>query len=1231
MKYSELIRFEPIDSVIQLRDADDSSDARNLVETFVISNRMADRFADQFIPQLQFEGPADNKGLLVVGNYGTGKSHLMAIVSAVAEHADLCSALTHPEVASKARVIAGRFEVLRIEIGATTMALRDLVCLHLEERLGELGLAFQFPPASEVTNHKDLFAEMMAKFEEVHPSQGLLLVVDELLDYLRTRDDRALFSDLSFLRELGEICKSTRFRFLAGVQESLFDSGRFQFAGDTLRRVKDRFEQIRIARNDVAYVVSQRLLQKTPEQRGKIREHLAEFAPFYGSMNERMEEFVTLFPVHPSYLDVFEQVRVAEKREVLKTISLAIRELVDQEVPSAEPGSIAYDSYWRYITDNASIRSMPDIREVIDKSQVLEDRIQHGFPTAIYKNAALRIIHALSVRRLTTDDISAPLGVTAEELRDELCLILPAPEKDADFLKTLVEKVLQEILRTVNGQFISINTENQQYYLDVKKDIDYDLLIDEKAETLSDARRDSHYFTALVRVMEAGDETYVSGYQIWEHELEWRERKSGRSGYLFFGAPNERSTAQPPRDFYLYFLQPHAPPHYTDEKKADEVFFKLKRRDSDFDKWLGRYAAARELAATASGQNKKIFEQKAEEFFSSLSQWLNGHLSTAFDVTYSGGTRTLQAVIQGEIRSTQGPVSVRDLVNVAGSVCLAPQFKDQSPDYPTFGVLITRKNREQAAGEAIKWIAGGVRSKQGTNVLDALGLLDGNQLEPRKSIYAKEVLDLLGKKEKGQVLNRAELVNAEGGIDYWIRFRMEPEFLAVVLVTLVQRGAVVLSIPGQKLDAGSLSEIQRIPILDLAEFKHIEQPKGLPLEALRELFVLLGLVEGLLVNENTRDQAVRDLQHEVDSRLEKLLAAQASLRDGLFFWGNAILSDQENKGWAENLAQTKQFLESLQAFNTVGKLNNFPHDRDAVTAQGPGLVLVRQVVELKRMIDQVSAQIGYLSTAENVLPSEHPWLEDVKRIRADLLSKVTNPDDRAKDGFQFDLSHMLNGLKKSYIDAYLDLHRKAHLGAKDDEKKAKLTKSRQLQQLRKVDAVEIMPHHQLQSFEDRLFGLETCFALSRKDLDSSPICPHTSYRPVESPPGPRSAAQILSDLDEELDILIGDWTQILLDNLDDPIVSANIDLISDPTGKSELLAFMEDSKLPDPISQTFLQSLLEALTGLEKVVISSAALREALIRGGIPCTQAELKRRFEAHLADLAEGKDPSKLRVVVE
>ena len=135
MKYSDLIQFEPIETVVQLREADTAADARRLVETFVISDRMAELLGELVFPQLQFSKPADNKGILVVGNYGTGKSHLMAVVSAIAEHADLASRLTNQKVAEQAADISGRFRVIRAEIGSTTMSLRDIVCSVLEDGL----------------------------------------------------------------------------------------------------------------------------------------------------------------------------------------------------------------------------------------------------------------------------------------------------------------------------------------------------------------------------------------------------------------------------------------------------------------------------------------------------------------------------------------------------------------------------------------------------------------------------------------------------------------------------------------------------------------------------------------------------------------------------------------------------------------------------------------------------------------------------------------------------------------------------------------------------------------------------------------------------------------------------------------------------------------------------------------------------------------------------------------
>ena len=62
MRYADLIQFEPIESVIQLLDANRPDEAKKLVSTYVISDDMAERIAKQMIPQLSFDAAVDHMG-----------------------------------------------------------------------------------------------------------------------------------------------------------------------------------------------------------------------------------------------------------------------------------------------------------------------------------------------------------------------------------------------------------------------------------------------------------------------------------------------------------------------------------------------------------------------------------------------------------------------------------------------------------------------------------------------------------------------------------------------------------------------------------------------------------------------------------------------------------------------------------------------------------------------------------------------------------------------------------------------------------------------------------------------------------------------------------------------------------------------------------------------------------------------------------------------------------------
>ncbi|MEH1940777.1 MAG: DUF6079 family protein [Nostoc sp.] len=1238
MKYGELIQFEPIETVIQLQDASELAEAQRLVSTYVISQEMADRLASVVFPNLQFEQPADNKGILVVGNYGTGKSHLMSVISAIAEYTELSSYLQNPQVAESARPIAGKFKVIRIELGSTTMDLREVVCSQLEAALLNWGIEFQFPPRDTISNHKGAFEDMMALFQEQFPEQGLLFVVDELLDYLRSRKDQALILDLSFLRELGEVCKDLRFRIIAGLQETLFDNPRFGFVADAIRRVKDRFEQILIARRDIKYVVAERLLKKTADQLTKIREHLTPFAKFYGNMNERMDEFVRLFPIHPDYIDTFERITVAEKREVLKTLSLTMRKLVNQNMPQDAPGLIAYDSYWDTLKENPSFRAVPDIRAVIDCSQVLEGRIQQALTRPIYKPIALRIIAALSVHRLTVGDIYSPLGATPDELRDSLCLYDPVVAElggePADDLLSQIETVLREIYKTVSGQFISSNTNNRQYYIDLKKTDDYDALIEKRSESLDSSQLDKYYFLALQQVLECTDQTYVTGYRIWEHELEWTTKKATRQGYLFFGAPNERSTATPSRDFYLYFIPPFdpPPPSYKKEKNADEVFFELAKPDDTFRQNLNKYAAALELGSTSSGQAKRSYEDKAKGFLRNLVNWLQEHITTAFEVTHQGKTKYFLEWMKGVKTASGARANVRDLLNTISSGCLAGHFTDQAPEYPTFNVLITSANRSQAAQDALRFIKGSSKTQQAIAVLDALELLDGDRLDVHSSKYAKYILSLLQQKGSGQVLNRVEIIQDVLGVEYMApgQYRLEREWVVVLSAALVYNGDIVLAVPGNKFDANNLDTLVTTSVEELINFKHLEQPKDWNLPALRALFELLGLTPGMaqLITQG-KDEAVQELQKAVTETVNQIVLARQKLQTGLIFWGRNLLTDVLQNEYRSNLDRTKTFLESLQSFTTPGKLKNFRYQEQEITTHRSGLQTLAEITALQDLLTNLGAIASYLTIAEAVLPSEHPWLAKMRQIQGEILTDILNSQKRSGVSFRQQSLQKLTDLKQNYIQNYMALHTSARLGVNEDRLKVQLLQDVRSQSLQKLTTIDLMPASQFRDWQNNLASLKTCAVLTEQELQATAICPHCQFKPAtEAIDIPASSG--LGEIETELDQILANWTQTLLANLEDPTTRENLNLLK--TEQRRLVdEFLASRILPNPLTKEFIHAVKEVLSGLAKVVVNTQDLQKVLLAGGSPCTVQEMKKRFDDYLGDLARGKDLSKVRIVVE
>ena len=172
----------------------------------------------------------------------SGKSHFMSVISSVAEYDGIHENIEDKKSKDVSSKINGKFLVHRIEIGAVTKSLRDIILSEIESFLKSKKINVKFSPSSEVTNNKNELAKMMDVIQTIYPSKGFLIVIDEMLDYLKTKDNSQLIQDLGFLRELGEFCKNSKFRILVGLQESLFENPSFSFVVDSLKKVRDRYE-----------------------------------------------------------------------------------------------------------------------------------------------------------------------------------------------------------------------------------------------------------------------------------------------------------------------------------------------------------------------------------------------------------------------------------------------------------------------------------------------------------------------------------------------------------------------------------------------------------------------------------------------------------------------------------------------------------------------------------------------------------------------------------------------------------------------------------------------------------------------------------------------------------------------------------------------------------------------------------------------------------------------------
>ena len=1218
MKYNELLNFEPITEIIMFSKTGEADYQKSLIKTFVFSNAYKNHLIPLIIKNLDYNRSGDAFGMQVVGNYGTGKSHLMSLVSLIAEDPDLLELVQEDKCKNDLNAIAGKFKVLRFELG-NTESLWEVVTFQIEQYLLEIGINFSFDGHGPIS-YFDKIKLMMAEFENKYPDKGFLIVIDEMLAYLKSRSTPdKLNSDLAVLQALGQSCNSSKFKFIFGVQEMIYHSPEFQFAAAMLQKVNDRYKDIIITKDDVAFIVKNRLLKKNEHQKQKIKDHLDPFLKYFTDMHGRTQDYIELFPVHPTYFENFEKIRIGKsQREILKTLSNQFNNILDNDVPTDNPGLMTYDSYWEDIQNNQDLMAIPDVRKVKEVTDTIYDKIDSYFTAArtSKKPIARRIANACAIKILQ-HELNKQNGTNTEHLVDDLCLT-DKLAFDRDFLIDIMESTAGQVITATSGQYFDKDQNNGEFHLRIEGGINFDQNIKDYAKDMSPALKDEYFFKFLEVNLPLDHDAYRTGFKIWEYAIEWKSHKTYRDGYIFFGNPNEKSTTQPKQHFYMYFM-----PIFDDTKKkrnieTDEVYFIMDDLSSEFKDTVTLYGAALSLEVRADSSQKAIYAQKIRE--------LNIKARTFFDLEYAQITKVdylgKEMPLSGYSLPSAGATKEQIFSEVA-TVVLDSWFGEENPNYPKFTQLntpISKGNYDRLIQQALAKIARPEQAnRDGEGVLSGLGLWTPGNLDYSHSPYAKSILKTIKEKGDGKVLNRDEILEclyAETNLWVSVDFKIEYALEFLVLASLAALGEIEVTIDSQRtINSTNLGDLKNLNKEDYFAFTHIRPPKGLNEAALKFMFVgLLGRDLSKQLKDPTTYTKLVTAAEDFAKRTVTLLHI---IRDGVVFKNIEIISKDEARKYHNKFTAFQGFCDKLANYTSEAKMKNFPYSVEDIKEVLEAKPIIEKVEQQLQEIRTFEADISYLQQCNQYITDEN--LKNKIRVALSKLGDVLISNNRNNiDAYKKELENY----KNQYADWYLKLYLEYRISESDNTKKQALLDSDNkaiCDILKDADFLSSGQYQQLLTDIAKLLPAD-----SNVNKQTILSVPYHEFNPLDYV-GHNSST--IKELINDMEDLLEFWVLTLKDTLVDPIVKKKISLLD-----KKIIQQLNDFKagllqIDKSNALTIRNAIMDLHKGLEKFELSMDGLKTAFRK---PLTPDEAIATFKGYINDISKGKERDKIRIIL-
>ncbi len=1212
--FSEIKDVVDIDTDLQQEDLQ-----KELISSYIISEGLEQQIID-FYDNLK---KPNHKAVKILGNYGSGKSHLIAFLVSSITRPDLRNLISNKAIQKASDGVNRNFLTVQFELQPVSVELAVFFFREIEKQVKQK-YDIEIPKyTNEIIDFKEHIDNIVNTIKEKDPSAGLLVIIDEVSDFLSTKPENEMSKDFQFLRVVAQECQSQDILVVTSMQEDIYSSPRFKNIAAQAGRIDQRFQNIIIRREAVQQVISQRIVPKSNNQKADIETKLKPYAEKIEDVSNKIDQYTELFPFTPFLLNLFDELPYFEKRGVIQFAQSEVKYQLNKPFPYF----FTFDKIFDVLENNPNIKNLENVYETVKVVSIIKQKISANLEQKNQEDA-VKIIKGLAVYSLWSNGHN---GATAKELAERLLIL---PQNKAFESQMQVSLIVKKVREATDGFYLKVvqDTKTGNDYFKFDPDIDGtdpDERIDTEVNAIGSAedKLESILFEQIKEILDL--EYYNNFPNVFSDECVWQSVKSFRKGFVVFSKKGVDIPNVPKGDYYINFISPY----FKNKTKTfgdNQLNIKLSIPGQQNIEHLKRIAAIRSLITKnvlTTVMNKKLSDEIegtraagitkpgikykiARWVFSDAEVYLNDN----------------QISIKNELGKEYNNLSetITELKKKVFDDCFSATF----PEHPKYSQLLTSYNINDSLTKILDELVDGNTNRitQGAKTfLSNINLLNDNgDIDISNSKIAEFIYTSIADKKGKMVSIETELVSPLNNKPYGL----EPQIVHFYLVVLTVLGRISLKAKGgDEIEIANIKEKFR----NISQFENIVytlKKEDLSYDFAARLLNALGLNGNLILKENTRNEAFKEYKIRVKEIIELakgvlIMVSHLQNRTSTF-----INIDDVNTYYqdAQVIDWTNLDIANHAKFRDIENLNSRLKNISTAISNLENLKTALQLYN-----DKIHDGIQYMNDALDILENNSEYITDENII--DKLSEFSTDTKQIVKDFskyirldeRFPIEGKIKAFKDIYVkDFYFPAH-ESHVGKKVDWKPFEYFVNdpvyKSCLQLAKLNCnVNAKIYNQAKEWEN-IKSLR-CSSLDIETLYKIPFHPACNF--LKETRDYSRIRKVGKDISKRLAEIKEEYTQTAISEIQKNEKQIELVKITD-TAKKAIQKIIDSATIPDNIDDNLIAAINELFKNIEIVLVKKEDVLKAIFKENELLTKEQFKEallNFESSVLSKQKGDD---------